>query len=133
MGFRKENSQQKEPHPNRAATPKAHAAAGPQPEKAMSPPEAAIGRVAPENRLQLGDAMFEADAWEEGGVLPLHEVEGDAADGQQTDRRGSGSLCEIDLSEPFRASDGLESRCSPPPAPSRSTEIFRAINRATGG
>ncbi|KAL8273806.1 hypothetical protein Esti_002280 [Eimeria stiedai] len=84
------------------------------------------------DRFKPVAASADCDAWAEEGTTSLHAVEDGASNGQHTDRRGSESLCEIDLSEPLKLSEKETAphRHSPPP-PSRSVELFRLISGAT--
>ncbi|KAL8448470.1 hypothetical protein Emed_003804 [Eimeria media] len=84
------------------------------------------------DRFQPVTASADCDAWAEEELASLHAEEEDASNGQQTDRRGSECLCEIDLSEPLKLN---EKETSPdgrsPPLPSRSMKLLRLINSAT--
>ncbi|KAL8427975.1 hypothetical protein Efla_004233 [Eimeria flavescens] len=76
----------------------------------------------------------DCDAWAEGETATLPDGEEQPASGQQTDRRGSDSLCDIDLSEPLRLGEKeAPSVRSPLPPPGRSVKIFHLISWATGG
>ncbi|KAL8451155.1 hypothetical protein Emag_002872 [Eimeria magna] len=92
------------------------------------------GRTGPSilDRFQPVTTSAGCDAWAEEDTASLHAEDEGASNGKQTDRRGSESLCEIDLSEPLKLS---EKETSPggrsPPSPSRSMELLRLISGST--
>lgn len=97
-------------------------------------PGARLRRPSQCDKLHTTEDSVEADAWQESSTMPAHETAADEVDGLQTSRQTSGSLCEVDLSEPSKAcSSSVSSLQNPDPMPNRSVESIEAVNRAIVG
>ncbi|OEH78206.1 hypothetical protein cyc_06114 [Cyclospora cayetanensis] len=90
-------------------------------------------RQSPGSEWRFAQTLLEADTWQESSTLSAYEDVANGGDGPEKDRRGSGSLYEIDLSEPCKSTEDSDKCRTSPAKAGGHMEVFGAISQALAG